>query len=111
MGPAVTARRVPPVAPSAVVPPRWTVPVPAEYRSLYKYLEERYADAVVLTFAQIEDLLGFRLPDVARLRPDWWAPADENSAPSAQASSWTQANRTATPNLLARTVRFERACV
>jgi hypothetical protein len=95
----------------AVVPPRWTVPVAAEYLSLYKYLEERYADAVVLTFAQIEDLLGFMLPDVARLRYDWWAPADENRAPSAQAGSWIQANRTATPNLLARTVRFERVCV
>jgi hypothetical protein len=25
---------------------------------LYKYLDERYADAVVLTFAEIEDLVG-----------------------------------------------------
>ena len=100
-----------PMEPSAVAPPRRTVPVQAEYRSLHKYLEERYADVVVLTFAQIEDLLGFMLPDVARLRHDWWAPADDNTAPAAHRSSWIQANRTATPNLLARTVRFERACV
>ena len=33
---------------------------------LYKYLSERYANRVVLTFSQIEDLLGFSLPDQAR---------------------------------------------
>src|SRR5437899_11157843 len=32
--------------------------VPAEYRSLHKYLDGRYADTVVLRFAEIEDLLG-----------------------------------------------------
>ncbi len=36
--------------------------MPGEYKSLYEYLEHRYANTVVLTFAQIEDLLGFTLP-------------------------------------------------
>jgi hypothetical protein len=31
----------------------------------HKYLAARYADAVVLTFAQIEDLAGFALPELA----------------------------------------------
>ncbi len=83
--------------------------VPREYLSLHKYLDNRFANTVVLTFAQIEDLLGFALPDLARLHQEWWANADANSIPSAQARSWTQASRTATPNLLARTVLFERA--
>lgn len=83
--------------------------VPREYLSLYTYLENRFANTVVLTFAQIEDLLGFALPDLARLHQEWWASADANSIPSTQARSWTQASRTATPNLLARTVLFERA--
>jgi len=83
--------------------------VPAEYLPLHKYLERRYADTVVLTFAEIEDLLGFTLPDLARLQPGWWAPADADSAPSAQSRSWTQASRTAKPNLLAQTVMFDRA--
>ena len=34
------------------------------YRLLYKYLEDRYATTVVLTFGEIEDLLGFSLPDM-----------------------------------------------
>ena len=38
-----------------------------KYRLLYKYLEDRYAKTVVLTFGEIEDLLGFSLPDQARL--------------------------------------------
>jgi hypothetical protein len=83
--------------------------VPREYLSLYTYLDKRFANTVVLTFAQIEDLLGFALPDLARLHREWWANGDANNIPSAQARSWTQASRTATPNLLARTVVFERA--
>jgi hypothetical protein len=93
--------------PAPAKPQRFTVP--AEYVSLHKYLDERYANTVVLTFAEIEDLLGFTLPDLARLQQAWWANADGDNPPSAQARSWTQANRTAKPNLLAQTVAFERA--
>ena len=38
-----------------------------KYKALYEYLDNRYANTVVLTFAQIEDLLGFTLPDPARV--------------------------------------------
>lgn len=82
--------------------------VPAEYRALHKYLDDRYADTVVLTFAQIEDLLGFTLPDLARLEQEWWANADADSTPSPQCRSWAQAGRTAKANLRAQTVVFER---
>lgn len=77
------------------------------YLELYKYLEHRYADTVVLTFAEIEDLLGFALPDLARLRREWWTGLDLNPAPK-PSDAWTLASRTANPNLLARTVVFER---
>lgn len=42
--------------------------VPREYRALYSYLDHRYASVVVLTFEQIEALLGFALPGAARTR-------------------------------------------
>ena len=77
-----------------------------QYRALYKYLDERYANTVVLTFAEIEDLLGFSLPDLARFQKEWWTSAD--SGPAAHSSSWTLARRTARPNLVAQTVVFER---
>jgi hypothetical protein len=85
------------------------IAVSAEYRYLHKYLETRYAQTVVLTFAQIQDLLGFALPDLAWVQREWWASADADSTPSPQSLSWTEASRSATPNLLAQTVVFERA--
>jgi hypothetical protein len=81
---------------------------PTEYRSLFKYLDNRFADTVVLTFEQIESLLGFALPDLARLRQDWWATAAAGGVPSTQSLSWGNASRSATPNLLAQNVVFER---
>jgi hypothetical protein len=77
---------------------------------LHKYLDDRYAETVVLTFAEIEDLAGFPLPDLARLSDDWWTAPDPDTTRSAFADSWIQANRTARPNLGARTVAFLRVC-
>lgn len=82
--------------------------VPAEYRALHKYLDERFADTVVLTFAEIEDLLGSPLPERARLQPEWWVNAEEDTSPSPQSRSWIQASRTAKANLTAQTVVFDR---
>jgi hypothetical protein len=78
------------------------------YLSLYTYLANRYANTVVLTFAEIEDLLGFALPDLARLHQEWWTNADPNTDRPNHSDSWILASRTARPNLLARTVVFER---
>src|SRR3954471_3569528 len=79
------------------------------YLLLYKYLHERYADTVVLTFGQIESLLGFALPDQARLNQQWWTNAEVTAAGVHHSDSWKLASRVATPNLLAQTVAFERA--
>jgi hypothetical protein len=87
---------------------RGSIPVPVEYQPLHKYLDNRYADTVVLTFNEIEDLLGAKLPDPASRQPEWWASDGDGDAASPQSLSWTQACRTAEPNLRARSVRFER---
>jgi len=81
-------------------------PVPAEYVSLYTYLEHRYASIVVLTFEQMEALLGFALPASACTEPDWWTGAALQA--HRHSAAWTEAGRTASPNLSARTVTFER---
>ena len=80
-----------------------------KYLLLYKYLQNRYADTVVLTFGQIESLLGFALPDQARLNQQWWTNAEVTAAGTNHSDSWMLASRVATPNLLAQTVAFERA--
>lgn len=80
-----------------------------KYLLLYKYLEERYANVVVLTFSEIEDLLGFSLPEQARLSEGWWTDAADAHVPGSNYSdSWILARRTARPNLRAHTVSFER---
>jgi hypothetical protein len=83
--------------------------VPTQYRPLHKYLAGRFADTVVLTFGQIEDLIGLALPGAARLQQDWWANPEKGSIPSPQSSSWIEADRIASANLSAQTATFDRA--
>ena len=91
----------------SVVPAQPAAPrVGARYSALYTYLERRYASTVVLTFEQMESLLGFSLPAPAWTEREWWtSPADDTDRHS---DAWSAARRTATPNLLARNVAFER---
>jgi hypothetical protein len=79
------------------------------YSPLWHYLEHRYADVVVLTFAQMEDLLGFALPAPARTDAAWWANnAGEAAASPDHSEAWRLAHRTARPNFPAGNVVFER---
>jgi hypothetical protein len=99
-------RRVPERPPAVFSIDRSTPRVPAEYLSLYTYLEHRNASIVVLTFEQMEALLGFALPASACTERDWWTGAAVHT--HRQSAAWMGAGRTATPNLSARTVMFER---
>jgi hypothetical protein len=105
-------RRAPPVAERAAATPierRAPVNLPAEYRSLHAYLEHRYASIVVLTFEQMEALLGFTLPAPASIEREWWT--GEGGRASRHSEAWVGAGRTAAPNLAARTVTFERSSI
>jgi hypothetical protein len=77
------------------------------YRPLLKYLDQRFADTVVLTFNEIEDILGFPLPADASREERWWVEAGD--PPSAQSAAWVNADRSAVVNLRARSVSFSRA--
>jgi hypothetical protein len=79
--------------------------VPREFLPLYEYLEHRYASLVVLTFEQIESLIGFALPEAAVTDVSWWT---GESAADPQTGAWRVTGRLATPNLLAGNVAFER---
>ena len=93
--------------PEVIFPIAWSTPrIPAEYLSLYTYLDHRYASIVVLTFEQMEALLGFTLPEPASTQRDWWTNGADPTA--RHSAAWTEAGRTATPNLRGRTVTFER---
>jgi hypothetical protein len=78
-----------------------------KYEALYQYLDRRFANTLVLTFAQIEDLLGFRLSDAARVDKAWWSSEPQDPRQD-QSRAWIRASRSATVNLGAQTVLFER---
>jgi hypothetical protein len=75
---------------------------------LYEYLEKRFADTTVLTFQQLQDLLGVALPTRALTDPTWWSDTGKGASDTLWSDAWTLANRTARPNLRAGTVIFER---
>lgn len=82
--------------------------VSGPYQTLFEYLDKRYANQVVLTFAEIEDLLGAALPDQARMNREWWTNAEVDPRRPKCSDCWLLAHRSATPNLLARIVVFTR---
>lgn len=89
-----------------VAPVLWPTPgVPAKYLSLHTYLDHRYATTVVLTFDQMESLLGCPLPVIARTETSWWT---GDAGPDRHSNTWIAAKRTAMPNLPAGIVAFER---
>ena len=67
-----------------------------EYRLLYKYLYDRFADRVVLNFYEIESILGFALPPTAFVDLAWWAPANPGDR-TPQSDAWISANRRSSP--------------
>jgi len=64
------------------------------------------AVTVVLSFFDIEALLGFPLPDAARSTAGWWT--GPVLAGDHHADAWGAAHRIAKPNLAGRTVAFDR---
>jgi len=97
----------PTIAPKADPPPPQSHGMSKAFLALHDYLKNRYADVVVLTFGQMEDLLGSPLPVAATRDLAWW---NGNEAVNFEHSnSWRLANRTAVANLIARTATFERA--
>lgn len=92
--------------PASVAVPQAKPRTRSEFSAFHGYLDQRYADLVILTFGQIEDLLGSRLPDRARVDAGWWAGGEPDTA--RYAAAWRQSGRTARPNLPAGHVAFER---
>lgn len=78
------------------------------YKGFFDYLEGRYANRLVLTFSQIESLMGSALPVEARRDSGWWTDAQVDLGQPRCSDCWLLARRTATPNLPAQVVTFAR---
>jgi hypothetical protein len=98
----------PPAAEAVPLPARNVPDDAGRYQPLYVYLRDRYADRVVLSFADIEALLGFPLPETAWTAREWWAGPDAPAGASAQSGAWTRASRSAAVNVAARNAVFDR---
>ena len=66
-----------------------------EYQGLYKYLHDRFADRIVLTFGEIEDLVGAPLPAEAWEQAAWWVSEDAAAPRSAVAELTSEVIRQA----------------
>lgn len=78
-----------------------------KYAALTVYLENQKADRVALSFAQIEKIVGFSLPESARKHGPWWT---NSPSPGRHNESWlTIGWQTADRNLKAETITFQRA--
>ena len=81
-----------------------------KYAPLHHHLKERTdrADKWQVTFGEIEKLLGFKLPDSARIHRPWWANQGERGGQS-HALAWEMAGwKTSQVDMAAETLVFVR---
>ena len=83
-------------------------PLRGKYEPLFRHLSALEAPRWRTTFADIEHILGFRLPESARVCRPWWANQADDKRRS-QARAWQTAGwQTRTVDLKAETLVFER---
>ncbi|WP_342598104.1 hypothetical protein MHB48_10830 [Psychrobacillus sp. FSL H8-0483] len=74
----------------------------SKYEPLHKYLKSKDSRRFVMTFLEVEEVLGFNLPVSASKYMAWWDSASQHT----QAYSWTKAGFQAKPNLSEKKVEF-----
>ena len=58
-----------------------------KYQQLTKWLSECYDTEVTMSFTEIEDILGFKLPNSAYIHRAWWS----NTMTHPQGIAWMEA--------------------
>jgi hypothetical protein len=74
----------------------------SKYEPLFRFLRSKDLDHIVMTFSEVESVLGFTLPISASKYIAWWDGASQHS----QAYSWTEAGFKAKPRLREKKVEF-----
>lgn len=79
----------------------------SRYQPLADFLASQKSNEWTATFADIEERLGFRLPESAYKYPAWWA--NQSNGGHSQTRGWRSVGwRTTALNLAGKCVRFER---
>ena len=76
----------------------------SKYDPLYQYLKSTKQLNVTLTYKEVEEILGFNLPNSAYQHQAWWDGASQHT----QSKAWSTAFYTAKPNLKEKKVEFTR---
>lgn len=81
----------------------------AKYDPLRDHLGSRQRDSCELTFAEIEQIMGARLPNEALYTLAWWSNPTETETQHDQAKAWMDVGwRVDTVNMTRLVVRFVR---
>lgn len=80
----------------------------SKYDALRNYLRKQTLGEIVLTFAQIESVIGTQLPPSAS-RPQWWENATDENTSHVQCKAWLSAGYNAFLIAGSSKVRFEKA--
>lgn len=80
----------------------------SKYEPLYKYLGSQSLQQFVLTFAEIEDIIGDQLPGSAN-RPQWWENVTDPNTSHVQCKAWRAAGYRAFLVHGSNKVRFEKS--
>ncbi|WP_448034234.1 DUF7662 domain-containing protein [Bradyrhizobium liaoningense] len=80
----------------------------SKYEPLYKYLCSRSLQRLVLTFAEIEEIIGDQLPASA-IRPQWWENVTDPNTSHVQCRAWRAAGYSAFLVHASSKVRFEKS--
>jgi hypothetical protein len=79
----------------------------SKYEPLKSYLENRRFNEVPMTFAEIEKVLGFKLPEKSQQHRAWWS---NNASNSVMTKAWLAAGyRTERVDMAGRRLVFRRA--
>lgn len=74
----------------------------SKYNPLHQFLKLNNSIRIMITFSEVEAILGFTLPKSAYKYAAWWDGASQHT----QAYSWTEAGYKANPRLNEKQVEF-----
>jgi hypothetical protein len=81
----------------------------AKYDPLSQHLMQQAGQEILMTFAEVEAVIGATLPPSAKAYPEWWANESNPRTTHVQARSWLDAGFRTTVNLSCGMVTFRKA--
>ena len=81
----------------------------AKYDPLSRHLMQQAGHEVLMTFAEVEAVIGATLPRSAKAYPEWWANESDPRTAHVQVRSWLDAGFRTTVNLSREMVKFTKA--